>query len=703
MARKRVGKIWSHVFWSNPNHLWALKVTLSIAFLLIPAVMLFKDSFIGTTMALGVVAMALGETDVHPKGRAKSAAIALILFFITSSLVELLYPFPRYFALLIFFASFSLTLMGGLNSRMQGATFGTLLIFVYTMLGGASTSVWYYQPVLYTIGALAYSMVSVLLLRNKPYRLLKEQLARGFQYLAEYIDLKADLFPSEQQSQTIFRSQLAQKNIELAQQIESCKNHLYSYSAESSDEDRHVVNRYYQKWFLLQEMQERAISSHEQYDLLSREVSNIELVEGFGYLMKEIAKAMHQYAGSLLTGQPYKHPLSLEWTLSAVQKMLEEERGKPHHLTLSLLMKNLDGLVKNLREDETLTAQIDVSMFANRQPPSSRFTEMLSTKHPRFRSAVRLSLSWLLGYAIIQLFHIEKGSWILLTSLIVFQQTYSATRVRLFHRIFGTLIGVVLGVLLAQLLPTIPGQIVLLLTSIYLFFYWVKKNYVIAVIFITTYVLASFNILSDQGVAMMLPRVVDTLIGGFLAFLVVRTVWPDWQYKQLPGLLQNALVKNKCYFESIYEGSVTEEEYLYNRRSAYNADNELTSAWKGMRLEPKNSRQYEESAFTITNLNHALLSYISAFGVHKQAVSLTPEEHSFCLDVSLVLQYVSDLLNNTSDESLLDSLQHPVDCWEECLEELQENPANSRAGLIYNIAHVSRELLTEAKWIAGRK
>src|SRR5690606_19532690 len=85
-------EVWINVFWKNPNQLWALKVTCTIVVLVIPSLLVFEDTFIGTTMALGVVAMALGETDVHPKGRAKSAGIALLLFFITSSAVQLLFP-----------------------------------------------------------------------------------------------------------------------------------------------------------------------------------------------------------------------------------------------------------------------------------------------------------------------------------------------------------------------------------------------------------------------------------------------------------------------------------------------------------------------------------------------------------------------------------------------------------------------------------
>lgn len=697
--KNTISGFWINIFWKSPNHLWALKVTVSIAVLLIPAILIFQNPFIGTTMALGVVAMALGETDVHPWGRVKSAGIALLLFFTVSSIVMLTLPYPALFAGVLALLAFTLIILGSRNSRLQGVTFGSLLIIIYTMLGAENSPGWFHQPILYTIGAFCYSLISILLLFHKPYRLLQERLARGFHYLAEYIDLKSGLFPSKPRAQMPIRNQLAQKNIGLSQQIELCKQGLYSYSAESSDEDRPMVEHYYRKWFLLQAMQERAMSSHEQYDLLTRQVKNIELLEGFGLLMREIASAMRLYADSLLTAQPYKHPLSLEWTVSATRKMLEAEKGEPHYHTLSLLMRNLSGLEENLREEEKTVEQIDVTVFHTRRPVNNTFKSILTRKHPRFRYAVRLALGWVLGYLLMQSFEFGKGSWILLTSLIVFQQTYSATRMRLLHRVFGTMLGVLLGVALAYLLPTLAGQILLLLVSIYLFYYWINQNYTIAVIFITTYVLAAFNLLANQGVAVMLPRIIETVIGGVLAYLLVRFVWPGWQYKQLPTLLQRAIFRNKRYFESIFDGTVTEEAYLHNRRSAYNADNELTSAWKGMRLEPKKQKVYRDRAFNLSNLNHALLSYISALGVHKSAEILSKKEQDFSRDVSGVLQYVTELLTSDADESQMEHHLQIADRWEDRMDEMKNDPENSRVGLLYNIAHVSRQLLREASGI----
>ena len=700
VIKNTVKKIWLDVFWKNPPHLWALKVTVSIAFLLILSEIIFDNSFIATTLALGVVAMALGETDVHPRGRLKASGITLALFLLSSSIVELLIPYPVVFGVVLGIMIFSLTLLAGINSRLQGITFGTLLIITYTMIGAGTSEQWFHQPLLYVVGASIYSIVSILLLYYRPLRLLREQLSSGFTYLAEYINVKAGLFPSVPHEQENLRNQLAQHNIQLAQQIETCKRNLYSYSAESDTKMRAVVDIYYRKWFLLQEMQERATSSHEQYDVLSGQVKNADLIEGFGQLMRQIAGAMHLFAESLLTSEPYKHPISLVWTVTALKNMLhaEKETNETHYSTLALLMNNLSGLEQSLRNEEKIDRQIEVSEFNSRRPERQPLSAILTPRHPRFRFAVRLTLCLILGYGFMQFFNIEKGAWILLTSLIVVQQTYSATRQRLFHRIFGTLMGVVLGVSLAQLLPTLPGQILLMLGSVYAFFYWLKKNYTIAAIFITIYVLGAFNLLAGQGVAVMSPRIIDTLIGSTLAFLVVRFIWPDWQYKHLPVLLHKAIGKNKRYFQSIYDVSVTETDYIHNRRSAHNADNALTSAWKDMRLEPKNKRHYQQKALRLTDLNHALLSYISAFGVHNSKITnpLNEEELRLCCFVDHILQFVEETMSQNLDNIQFGKHITQANEWEEEIAHIKSDTDNQRIALIHNIARVSRELLMEA-------
>ncbi|NMS37237.1 FUSC family protein, partial [Vibrio parahaemolyticus] len=48
-----------------------------------------------------------------------------------------------------------------------------------------------------------------------------------------------------------------------------------------------------------------------------------------------------------------------------------------------------------------------------------------------FRHALRMSIALTIGYGIIQIFNIDRGYWILLTTLFVCQPNYSATRQKL--------------------------------------------------------------------------------------------------------------------------------------------------------------------------------------------------------------------------------------------------------------------------------
>lgn len=449
-------------------------------------------------------------------------------------------------------------------------------------------------------------------------------------------------------------------------------------------------------------MQERATSSHEQYDRLIDEVENCDVIEGVGHLMRQIAAAMRIYAKSLLVNETYEHPFSLTLTVKAVKNLLDEanENNETHPSTLFLLMKNLTHLEQILREaDKADKAEQDIEPsdlyfhYQENEPLST----ILKSEHPHFRFAVRLTLCLLLGYSIMHLFQIEKGAWILLTSLIVCQQTYGATRQRLFHRISGTLLGVFFGAALAHLLPTTTGQLLIYLGTIYALFFFLKKNYVVAVIFVTIYVSAAYNLLSGEGVDVLIPRVIDTIIGGFLAYAVVRFMWPDWQYKQLPSLLLSAIEKNRRFFKSIYKKSTTESHYLEHRLSANKADNALASSWKDMRLEPKSKRYYQQKAFRLTDLNHVLLSYISAFGVHYRNPKdqLDDEQVHFCEYVTQTLQHVTQMISQHTDEEMTEKyIAQAHEREEEIARYIEEND-NQGAVLIQNIARVARQLMVE--------
>ncbi|WP_299581094.1 YccS family putative transporter [uncultured Sunxiuqinia sp.] len=686
-------------FWSNPNLLLASKATLAIALLAVPLVIL-GHSFIAVTLALGALAGALSETDDHPKGRIKSLVLKVVSFGISSLAVELLRPYPIILGLGLGVSTIVFLLIGGISERYRGVTFGAVLVGIYAMLGTEISPAWYWQPLLLPAGALFYGLFSLALLYYHPWRLLEEQLARGYLALSEYLNEKAALFPSDEKHQEKIRNQLALQNVQVVDALERCKEVLNSYGDALTD---HAPLRPYLHYFIvLQGLHERAASSHERYDVLSRDPHNQELLEGIGQTLIQLSQATRQFATSLLTNVPYRHPVSLGWVVQVLTDQLEKHKPSDTH-PLALLIRNLARSHQSLLHlSENQPGTLSPRLAKDQRSLMQRLKAQLSWDHPRLRHAIRLSLCFLIGFAISEGFNVAKGEWIILTSLFVCQPSYSETRRKLFQRILGTISGVVGGVLIVQLLPTMPGQLLLLLAAAFLFFFWLRRRYAVSVIFITIFVLSVFNLVANKGVALMLPRLIDTLIGSALAYATVRLLWPDWQSKRLPTLLNEAIQKNTAYFQAIiqeYQQQEADDDLPYRiaRREAHRADNALVLAWQNMQVEPRKQQRFREQAFSLTYLNHALLSYLSAFGAHReQRQPANSEQLILANEILKVLQEAHVSAQKDKELIHLQSIQKQIRLR---IKSSQQDAVQMQFTLLYNIADVTIQLLQQADFI----
>ena len=679
---------WVRYFWQHPNRLMGLKVTVSVMILLVPCILTGNSTF-GGTLVLGILGGAIAETDDHPKGRVKSLALTILGFLVSSTAVELLNPYPIPFAVGLFLSSFFFIMIGGINERYRGITFGTLLVSIYAMLGLGMKNPWYVQPTGLAAGALFYGLISLMLLMRKPWRPLQEELSTGYKHLAQYIYIKSKLFPSDEATQGLTRNQLAQKNIQLVQAIKRTHRVLRSYASEIGKKDENL-GRYYTKWLTLQHLHERAASSHESYDLLSSKTDNIKLVEGLGQLLLEISEAVKQFSECLIMNRSYKHPISLKWTVSALSEMMLLHKNDSQYAALSLLFDNLTEMERTLSD---IGNPVVTDMVPSDYEPLTvvqRVKGLFDTHNPRFKYALRLSISLLVGYGLMYYFKLEKGEWILLTSLLVSQQSFMSTRQRFGERVLGTLYGVVAGLLLVQLLPTMAGHIVLLLISYYLFFYYTKHKYGIAVIFVTILVITLFDIQFNQGMEVMGPRMLHTIIGSVLAYLSVRFILPDWQYRNLPLLLSNALESNEKYFRAIYSDDVDSETYNQLRQEAHHADAALTAAWQSIKVEPRRARQFQDQAFRLTYLNHTTLSYISAFGAHNRNNKIYEENLVVCHEISNILCEARRLLLKDNSQDELAPIQ-----MRDSKKTAGEHPTRTMM-LLLNIRRFAYELYVEA-------
>lgn len=616
------------------------------------------DAKLTIPLTLGVVAAALTDLDDRLTGRLRNLVITLICFFIASASVEVLFPWPWLFALGLTVSTIGFILLGGLGQRYATIAFGALLIAIYTMLGVSLYAHWYQQPLLLIAGAVWYNVLTLTGHLIFPIRPLQDNLARSYEQLARFLELKSRLFdPDLDDDNQAPLYELALANGQLVATLNQTKASLLTRLR--GDRGQRSTRRTLHYYFVAQDIHERASSSHIQYQALRDQFRYSDVMFRFQRLLSMQSIACQDLAKAILLRTPYQHDARFERAFTHLDAALDRVRASG---TAPEQMKALGFLLNNLRAIDAQLATIE-----SEQTPSqtnsetenvladdslhgfddmlSRLSRNMSPESALFRHAVRMSVVLCVGYAFIQFTGLQHGYWILLTSLFVCQPNYNATRHRLALRIIGTLVGVALGLPILWLVPSLEGQLILIVVTGVLFFAFRNVQYAHATMFITLLVLLCFNLLGE-GFEVALPRVVDTLIGCGIAWLAVSFIWPDWKFRNLPRVLERAVDANCRYLDAILEqyhqGRDHRLAYRIARRDAHNRDAELASVVSNMSTEPKVTAEMRETAFRLLCLNHTLTSYISALGAHRE--KLTTAEILALLDDAVC--YVDDALHH---------------------------------------------------------
>ncbi|CAH6635632.1 YccS family putative transporter [Pseudocitrobacter vendiensis] len=595
------------------------------------------DSKLTIPLTLGVVAAALTDLDDRLAGRLRNLVITLICFFIASASVELLFPWPWLFALGLTVSTTGFILLGCLGQRYATIAFGALLIAIYTMLGVSLYSQWYQQPMLLIAGAVWYNLLTLTGHLIFPIRPLQDNIARTYEQLAHYLELKSRLFdPDIEEENQAPLYELALANGKLMATLNQTKTSLLTRLR--GDRGQRGTRRTLHYYFVAQDIHERASSSHIQYQTLRDTFRYSDVMFRFQRLLSMQAQACQQLSKAILLRTPYQHDSRFERAFTHLDAALDRVRASgasPEQMkALGFLLNNLRAIDAQLAtieseqaqaqaksETETLLADDGLHGFSDIR---LRLSMNMSPESALFRHAVRMSLVLCAGYAFIQLTGLNHGYWILLTSLFVCQPNYNATRHRLALRIIGTLVGVALGIPVLLLVPSLEGQLVLIVITGVLFFAFRNVQYAHATMFITLLVLLCFNLLGE-GFEVALPRVIDTLIGCGIAWFAVSFIWPDWKFRDLPRVLARAVNANCRYLDAILEqyhqGRDNRLAYRIARRDAHNRDAELASVVSNMSTEPKVTNEMRETAFRLLCLNHTLTSYISALGAHREKLT----------------------------------------------------------------------------------
>jgi len=193
-----------------------------------------------------------------------------------------------------------------------------------------------------------------------------------------------------------------------------------------------------------------------------------------------------------------------------------------------------------LRAVDPALADASGAELSHRVSPFAELRAALSADSAIARHAARLGISSAIAVIVTRALHLHRGYWITLTVLIVLQPYTPETVKKGLQRIAGTVAG---GILASLVVYFIRDEYALLVLASLLAAASVavlQLNYALYAFFLTpTFVLLAEVSAGDFQLAKL--RTLDTLIGGAIAFVCARALWPTSEERRFPGEMATAL------------------------------------------------------------------------------------------------------------------------------------------------------------------
>lgn len=590
-------------------------------------------------ITLGAIATALTDFDDRLTIRLRNLGFVCILFFSVSSILEFLAPYKLFFLIYLSLSSAAFILMGALGQRYATISFGTVLLSIYTMFGLGEYNEWYQQPSYFVMGTLWYGFTSIIFYLLKPTQAVQDNLSQSFNALAQLLMTKARLFdPDNTDNVERLLYDLSLQNSAVVQTLNTTKASLLT-RLKASRANKNTIY-WLNLYFLAQDIHEQVTSNYLHYENIHKNFSRTDLIYRIQKNVRLQAINCQKLSENILKRQVFQTNSENSTVLENLEfSMKAWIQQNPHNIEV----KNLLLVLNNLKNVQEQFINLSIEQDSYQQSYSQhhdnlnlldddiqgvqdlwlKIKQHLTPKSALFRHAVRIAFVFAVGYSISLLPFAKNGYWILLTSLFVCQISYFATKSRLKLRTLGTILGVILGIPLLYFVPSVEGQLVLTIICGVYFFYLRSKKYAMATLMATLMVLLIFN-LKGAGYAIILPRIIDTILGCLIAFFAVSFIWPDWNFRNISNNILKSTQATLDYFDAIVEqyqhGKNNSIDYRKARRSAHNAQIELSTMISSLSTEPNPKQDLVHHAFRYLVYSHSQLSYVSALGSHREQV-----------------------------------------------------------------------------------
>lgn len=645
-------------FTAQTNFTNALKITVAAV---IPVIFFaYLDLFeVGFSIALGAILTYPSDIPSNLKHKINGLLVAVLIIVSSAVLVSVLYPYPYLFYPFLTLALFFLSMISVYGQRATMISFSGLLSIALAT-GHVQEGISIFINGGYIIGGgLFYLLVSLIFYKIRPFRYVELQIAECLELTSKYLKLRGDLWDVEADREAIIKGQLMLQ-VELNTTHENIREILIRNRSNSggSNQNRKMLLVFVS----LIDILELALSTSFNHQKFNEKFgNNPEILKNYQDLAYNLSSTLKRISLSIEENKKYvsTHQLfnDLEILENAISVYQNKIGGLENHEGVLMLSNMRDYVERQIEKIKVLeraftdpmdkhdTKGIEKDLEKFLTPlyyPWSTLKNNLSFSSTIFRHSLRLTFTILLGIVIGNLISVEKVYWILLTIVVILRPGYGLTKQRSYERIFGTVLGGLIAFGIITFVQNPLAISIFAVISMLLGFTFTQTNYKIGATFVTIYVVFIYAMLTPNVRDVVQFRVMDTLVGGILAFAANYLLWPSWEFLNVRVFLQKSVKANYDYLKEISifyneKGEVT-TSYKVARKFAFIEIGNLMNSFQRMTQEPKSKQKQLPQLYKLVELNYSLLSSAASLGTYIQTHKTTKASEAFNVVMDTVLK-----------------------------------------------------------------
>ncbi|WP_406475630.1 FUSC family protein [Streptomyces sp. NBC_01615] len=186
-----------------------------------------------------------------------------------------------------------------------------------------------------------------------------------------------------------------------------------------------------------------------------------------------------------------------------------------------------------------------------------------------WRYGLRLALCIGLAQVLVSIISVPRSYWVALTITFVMKPDFGSVFSRALMRALGTVAGLVVA---AAVLTFVPGgwwDVLALLVLAPLIPVLTPRGYGYQTAAITPVILLLSDLLNHQGTGLLVPRLVDSLMGCAIALVAGYLLWPESWHTRVGDRLADAVSDTAAYVESAFRSGADPAARARSRRRLY--------------------------------------------------------------------------------------------------------------------------------------